>query len=58
MVSPTHLLKSGTNLIDIQVLFGHKSSKTAEISTYASNKKIDGVKSPTDNLWIKGGEHD
>jgi len=33
-----------------------KSSKTTEIYTHVSNKNIDKIKSPLDNLQIKGGE--
>ena len=33
-----------------------KSSKTTEIYTHVSNKNIGKIKSPLDNLQIKGGE--
>jgi len=36
----THLLESGVDLMYIQELSGHKSSKTTEIYTHVSNKDI------------------
>ena len=38
-------------------LLGHKSSKTIEIYTHVSNMNIGKIKSPRDNLSIKGGEY-
>ena len=52
----THLRESGTDLRYIQELLGHKSSKTTEIYTHVSNKDIGKIKSPLDNLQIRGGE--
>ena len=52
----THLLESGTDLRYIQELFGHKSSKTTEIYTHVSNNDIGKIKSPLDNLQIRGGK--
>jgi site-specific recombinase XerD len=37
-------------------LFGYKSSKTTEIYTHVSNKELSKIKSPLDNLQIRGGE--
>ena len=53
-----HLLGDGTDLRYIQKLLGHKSSKTTEIYTRVSNKNIGKIKSPLDNLQIRGGEDD
>jgi site-specific recombinase XerD len=52
----THLLESGTDLRYIQELLGHKSSKTTEVYAHVSNKDIGKIKSPLDNLQIRGGE--
>jgi integrase/recombinase XerD len=46
----THLLESGTDLRYIQELLGHNSSKTTEIYTHVSKKKIQGIRSPFDDL--------
>lgn len=46
----THLLESGTDLRYIQVLLGHKSSRTTEIYTYVSTKSIQNIQSPYDAL--------
>jgi hypothetical protein len=35
---------------------GNKSSKTAGIYAYESNKDIGKIRSPLDNLQIRGGE--
>ena len=46
----THLLESGTDLRYIQVLLGHKSSKTTEIYTHVTTKSIQKIRSPFDDL--------
>lgn len=46
----THLLEAGTDLRYIQEILGHKSSKTTEIYTHVSNKNIQNIKSPFDDL--------
>lgn len=47
----THLLEAGVDLRYIQVLLGHKSSKTTEIYTYVSNKQINQIVNPFDLLY-------
>ncbi|WP_162127697.1 site-specific tyrosine recombinase/integron integrase [Flavobacterium phycosphaerae] len=46
----THLLESGTDIRYIQELLGHSASKTTEIYTHVSTKKIQQIKSPFDDL--------
>jgi len=50
----THLLERGTDLRYIQELSGHKSSKTTEIYIHVGTKYIGKIKSPLDNLQMKG----
>lgn len=46
----THLLENGTDLRYIQEILGHSRSTTTEIYTFVSNKSIQKVISPFDNL--------
>ncbi len=46
----THLLESGTDLRYIQELLGHKSSRTTEIYTHVTEKSIQKIRSPFDDL--------
>jgi len=48
----THLLESGTDIRYIQVLLGHESSRTTEIYTHVSRKRLERIKSPFDDLDI------
>jgi integrase/recombinase XerD len=49
----THLMDDGTDLRHIQVLLGHKSSKTTEIYTHVSRRSLENIKSPFEKLKLK-----
>lgn len=46
----THLLENGTDLRYIQEILGHSRSTTTEIYTHVSNKAIQNISSPFDDL--------
>ena len=46
----THHLESGTDLRCIQAILGHSSSRTTEIYTHISNKSLQNIRSPFDDL--------
>ena len=46
----THLLEAGTDIRYIQELLGHESSKTTEIYTHVSNRKLVDLINPLDTI--------
>jgi site-specific recombinase XerD len=46
----THLLENGTDMIFIQKLLGHKDIKTTVIYAKVSNRQLQNIKSPLDDL--------
>jgi integrase/recombinase XerD len=48
----THLLEDGVDLRYIQSLLGHYSTKTTETYTHITQKGIEKIKNPLDNLGL------
>lgn len=48
----THLLEHGVDLRYIQELLGHQSPKTTEVYTHITQRGLEKIKSPLDNLEI------
>ena len=48
----THLIEKGTDIRYIQALLGHESIKTTEIYTHVTNKGLDQITNPLDDLDI------
>jgi integrase/recombinase XerD len=46
----THLLENGTDLRYIQLLLGHRSSRTTEIYTHVASENLVRIKSPFDTI--------
>jgi site-specific recombinase XerD len=48
----THLLERGANLVQLQMLLGHKSVKTTMVYTHVGRENPAGLRSPLDSLLI------
>ena len=48
----THLMEKGTDLRYIQNLLGHESIKTTEIYTHITNKGLDQIDNPLDDMLL------
>ena len=49
----THLLESGVDIKQIQVLLGHGSSKTTEIDTHVATNTFESIRNPLHLVCIK-----
>lgn len=48
----THLIEKGTDIHCIQSLLGHESIKTTEIYTHITNKGLENIKNPLDDMEL------